>query len=179
MRSTTCLARAAVLAIGLAAGLAQAAPSVVFTATDIDGSAGEQWRYDFTVSGVADVFESLNLSFDSSLYAGLQNQASSPNLDLLVTQPDAVLPAPGLLTATFMAALTTPEAFSVEFTWLGTGTPGSLPFQYNDANGAPAGDGRTTSPGTPAVPEPQMLPALLALAGVATWMRRRKAANRA
>lgn len=179
MARNTGVARAAVLACGLAAGLAQAAPVVIFTATDIDGAAGDQWRYDFSLSGTADAGESVNLLFDSGLYAGLASANPTSNLMLADTQPDPGLPAAGQVTATFIDALSAAQSFAVEFTWLGgIASPGSQPYEYLDGGFTVIGGGRTRGPGTPTVPEPQMLSALLALAGVATWVRRRKTASR-
>lgn len=172
------LAGAALLALGLTAGLAQAAPVVVFTATDIDGAAGNQWTYDFTVSGTANADESVNLLFDSALYAGLMTSNTTPGLMVLAAQPDPGLPADGMVTATFLSALGPPEGFTVEFTWLGSSAPGSQPYEYLDANFTVLATGSTRRAGTSTVPEPQMLPALLALAGLATWARRRQTAAR-
>ena len=172
-------AAAAILALGLAAAGAQAAPVVSFTAQDIaDLGTGDDWMLTYTIGGTADPFESVNLLFDSALYADLVPGMAPADLMLLETQPDPSLLADGQVTATLLAALTAPTSFSVSFTWLGSVPPGAQPYEYLDANFSRLDTGTTRGPGVVAVPEPPMLSAALALAGLATWVRRRKAAAR-
>lgn len=179
---------AAMLALGLAAGAALAAPVVSYTATDVaDVNLGEDlWRYDYTIGGSAEMSGTLNLLFDPGLYANLASSATAPELLLLGdVQPDAGAPADGIVTAILLSDLSPPATWSlsVDFTWLGqAGTkPGSQPFEYFLANGDPGAGGRTIAPGGGGggtVPEPPMLPAMLAVAGLATWLQRRRAAAR-
>lgn len=178
-RGTGAAAAAALLALGLATAGAQAAPVVTYTAQDIaDLGTGDDWMLTYTIAGTADAFESVNLLFDSASYADLRLGVDPPDLLTQPTQPNAALGADGQVTALLLTALGAPTSFSVSFTWLGSGQPGAQPYEYLDVNFSVLGTGTTRVPGVVTVPEPPMLPAVLALAGLATWVQRRKAAAR-
>lgn len=122
----------------LATGAAQAV-TIVHAPVDLpDLLPGQDlWRYDYQVSGSFEAFGGFNLIFDPSGYAALSDiqPVASADWDAFAVQPDPALPAPGLLTATRLStgsALGDP--FTVQFVWLGTGSPASQPFEvFNDS----------------------------------------------
>lgn len=145
-----------------------------------DTTVGEDlWRYDYTVSDhsfLAD--EGFLIFFDYTLYGDLQDTPPLPNIDWdpLTLDPDPLLipPDPGNYDALALsdnASLL--DLFTVEFIWLGTGTPGSQRFELYDANYQSTYGGRTTG-GAP-IPEPSTW-ALLAtgLIGLIGYTRKRK-----
>jgi hypothetical protein len=128
------------------------------------------WSYDYTVAGesfgisAGYTVSGFDVYFDPALYASLDGAPAAPNADWLVftVQPDPILPVDGAYTAQAVvdgASLTDP--FSVSFTWLGAGTPGSQPFDTFGPSFALTGQGVTTLPGT-AVPEPAAMAPLAA-----------------
>lgn len=140
------------------------ATAITYTATDLTDAipGSDLWRYDFTVTGATfDVDEGLALFFAPSLYADLTDEFSSSDWDVLVLQPDAVLPADGIYDALSLASpASLATAFSMTFRWLGgASTPGSVAFErYRlDAAGEiePLESGLTSPPAT--VPEPGSL----------------------
>ena len=173
-------------AVGLsmmAACAAWAAPTVIFTATDlVDIAAGEDlWRYDYTITGPGDAFGLVKLLFDYTKYANLTSQTADPALTLLNTPPNTGLQADGIVTVSLDTGLTAAEtaAFSVDFVWLGglAAAPGAQPFEYVDAAGSLAGGGPTSpQAGGGTVPEPSAL-LLAATALLALSARRKRGAS--
>lgn len=166
-------AQAWAIALCLATGAASA-QQVQFVAVDIvDTQPGvDAWRYDYVSSGALGEFEGFTLLFDRSAYAGLSLVAPPPAsaFDAAVAQPDIGLGADGLLSLTAQRPIGAGEAFSfsVRFAHLGTGTPGSQPFELY------ADDLHITGGGiTSAVPEPATIAFLLA-GLVAVGMRVRR-----
>ncbi len=171
--------RAVAVGVSMAAtAAAWAAPTVIFSATDLfDLSPGQDlWRYEYTVSGPVDAFGSINLLFSPTLYAGLGSQTLDPNLSLIDLQPDASAPADGIVYISPLSALLAADtaALSVDFIWLGgaLNAPGSQTFQVVDSFGFPAGGGvsRLLNGGT--VPEPSAL--LLAATALLALSAKRK-----
>ncbi len=169
-------AAARAMAAGLsmvAVGAAWAAPTVLFVATDLtDTTSGQDlWRYDYTLSGPVDSFGSVNLLFSPANYANLMSQTLDTNLTLLDVQPDAGLPADGIVYVTALNGLLAGDtaSLSVDFVWLGaSGTkPGAQAFEVVDGAGSPAGGGMSQPLSGGTVPEPSALllsfTALLAL----------------
>lgn len=172
LRSIT---RAALMAATLcASGLAAAAPVVYHSLRDeADALPGiDTWRYDLRIEGSASAFESVNLLFSPSRFADLVSSGGGADLSLLDVQPDAGLPADGMVTATFLSDLTAPLTFSVVFSWLGPSAPGALPYEYLDASFSQVATGTTRVAGGTTVPEPPMLATLLLMAGLAMRWRR-------
>lgn len=166
-------AQACVLGLWLTTGAASAQP-VQFVAVDIvDAQPGvDLWRYDYVSSGALGEFEGFTLLFDRNAYAGLSLVAPPPAgaFDAAVAQPNIGLSVDGLLSLTAQRSIGAGEAFSfsVRFARLGTGTPGSQPFErYAD-------DLHITGSGvTSAVPEPATIALLLAgLVAVGLRVRR-------
>ncbi|PVV17345.1 MAG: hypothetical protein B6D78_18935 [gamma proteobacterium symbiont of Ctena orbiculata] len=103
----------------------------------LDLGAG-RYEYNYTVDNqTASAIEEFTVWFDLGLYDNLLITAS-PGLDWdgLAAQPDPLLPDDGFADwLTFGAAINPGESlsgFSVEFDWLGDGTPGSQFFEIVD-----------------------------------------------
>lgn len=172
-------------AVGLSMVLvnaAWAAPTVVFTATDlVDVTAGEDlWRYDYTISGPVDAFGSINLLFSPTLYASLHAQTLDLDLSLLVQNPDVAAPSDGIVFVTPISGLSAAATttLSVDFTWLGGvgRTPGAQAFDVVDGLGSPAGGGVSRPLNGGSVPEPSAL-LLAATALLALSARRERGAG--
>lgn len=168
-------------------GLLLAAALVVYPsgagATTIEYQAthlgGNLWQYDYVITGgTFDAQQGFAVSFDGSLYEDLQAVLPSPlGWDVLLINPDTVLPSDGLYDA--LAQVDNPSfvgPFSVSFTWLGSAgaAPGSQAFEVyqSDDSGVleSIGGGVTTQREALPVPEPSV-PSLL-VAAVWGWMLR-------
>ena len=138
------------------------ATTISYQATDLaDTTPGEDlWQYSYSVSGYTfNQNYGFTVLFDYSLYSNLEDPPPFVNSDWdpIVLQPDPSLPADGTYDAQALvnnASLADP--FTVSFVWLGSGTPGSQPFQVYDPNFETIEEGRTTS-GAAAIPEPATL----------------------
>ena len=168
----------ALLALGFATGAA--ATLITYQATDLPDipGQGDRWQYSYKVSGSFGLDGGFNVLF-SPLYSLLEPSTPQVVGDwevVVVAQPDPVLLADGLYSA--VAAVPAPSlanVFIVTFDWLGSGTPGSQPFEVFDASGfLPLEGGLTQAVGQ--VPLPSSL-ALLALGLLA--LRARNALARA
>lgn len=167
------------LVVLLLASTAQAA-TITYTTTDLGGG---QWQYDYVVSGnTFNAFEGFSVFFDPALYEALTDEATTNSPWLLsVLQPDIVLPDVGIFDAIALAdGASIANTFSIRFTYLGIGVPGSQafeltlwePFDVNDPNADPLfldslGSGETVRA---SVPEPGVL--LLLGGGLAALARR-------
>ena len=120
-----------------------AGAEISFEVIDLDGGTGELWSYRYRV---ADIVFTENLAFevlfDPALYGDLDPQPVS-GWDVLVLQPDLLIPDDGLYSAMAVGEIAPAElasaVFPVTFMWLGTpGTvPGAQPFRIVDFTGAP------------------------------------------
>lgn len=153
--------------------------TVSYTAVDLPNvqPGVDLWQYQYTVSNFTfGIGQGFSIYFNESLYADLANPVASAEWDPLVLQPDPVLGA-GLydaLAKVDAASLATP--FTVDYVWLGMGTPGVQPFDVYalDASGGLTilETGQTTAAATP-VPEPATLLLLgSGIAAVLTFGRR-------
>ena len=107
--------------------------------------------------------------FDETLYANLSNPTASADWDVITWNPIVPPPSPGGYDALALVDGASLSPFSIDFTWLGHGTPGSQPF---DIYYSTTSDFTLLENGTTSVPEPAT--ALLLVAGFATlpWARR-------
>lgn len=158
------------------------ATTLQFVATDlVDVTPGEDlWRYDYKVSGSTfSQGQFFDVLFDPLLYGALTAGPSpSGDWDVAVLQQPAPLTLPPFDKGIFDAfALVNDPAidgiFSVNFVYLGGGTPGSQPFEIYGSNGALLEPGFTTPPGT-VVPEPSALLTLSFAAAALTGLKVRR-----
>ena len=135
---------------------------ISYQATNLaDTTPGQDlWQYSYSVSGYTfNQFYGFTVLFDYLHYSNLGDPPPFVNSDWdpIVLQPDPILMADGTYDALALvdnASLADP--FTVSFVWLGSGTPGSQPFQVYDPDFETIESGRTTSGAAP-VPEPATL----------------------
>jgi len=117
-----------------------------------------RYTYDFTSLSLQ-ANQEVDIRFSPTLYSTLTNGIAGANFSLAVFQPNNPPGSFGDYAA--LALINNPSLtgpFRVDFTFLGTGTPGSQPFVINqyDAGGnflSIVDSGSTAAPGGP-VPEP-------------------------
>jgi hypothetical protein len=167
------LAYLSVVALSAVAPLGAAeAASIHFEVTDLpDVNPGEDlWRYAYSLDPAGTPFSAgvtgFAITFDETLYTALAAVTASLDWDILVLQPDLGIPDPGLYDG--LALVDSPDLstpFEVDFVWLGSGTPGSQPFEIYELETPIYGTPVTIESGvTVPVPEPAL--AALALAAV-------------
>jgi hypothetical protein len=151
------------------------AATIEFVTTDLpDVTPGEDlWSYEYTVAGRTFLqSEFFDIYFDPLLYGTL---APGPVLNAgwdtrVLQQPNPVNLPPfdrGIFDS--FALVNNPSlaaAFSVSFVYLGTGSPGSQPFEIFDASANLLESG-LTSPAAGAIPEPSSI--VLSLLGLAVF----------
>lgn len=166
----TLRAVAASVALLASSVVAWAGPAVSYTATDLpDITSGvDLWRYDYTVTGPVDQYGGVTLRFLYGQYSELMLTSSDSKVDANAspTEPDPLF-GDGLATVSFptlggLGAADT-ASFQVDFTWLGTGTPGAQPYEVFNADFIQVVSSNTTMTGALTVPEPSGI-ALLAVA---------------
>jgi hypothetical protein len=124
------------LAFGMLA-LHAANAQVTYTATDISGST---WEYDYTVSNsvLSSNLTEFTTFFTLGEYSNLVTETSPGNWSPIAAQPDPSLPADGFYDAlaldSGLASGGSQSGFSVQFTYLGAGTPGSQLFNFVDSS---------------------------------------------
>jgi hypothetical protein len=98
------------------------------------------WSAAFSLSGdIPTLDQGFTVYFDASTYRNLTGSfaAAANDWDVLLIQPDDILTAPGFLDA--LSLVVQPSfkgAFTVNFQFLGNGTPGAQSFEvYSLANG--------------------------------------------
>jgi hypothetical protein len=122
------------------------------------------WRYTYRVSDfVFSQGQGFSIFFSPNLYRGLQYPPPAPNADwnVISLQPDLALSSSGIFDGQALingASLNDP--FTVEFIWLGSGTPGAQVFDIHDA------DFSILVQGTTVVPQPAAT-----LANISTRLR--------
>ena len=138
---------------------ATAHAGVIYSAVDLaspgpDG--GEFWQYTYSLQGyVAQQNVAVEILFDPLLYNDLQDPPAVSGWSITSLQPDPTFGDPGRYSALALennAPVTGP--FTVTFAFLGTGTPGSQPVQYNQFGGDGSFIGTIATAQTDPVPEP-------------------------
>lgn len=182
--------RSRLLLAALLCGLATASSAALLSTrhTQVGGS---RWSVELVLAnddGRPAAIEAFSAYFDEALFANLVLLASPEGWDTITVAPSATIPAPG-----FIDALATDPAhalglgaqaagFRVQFDFLGSGAPGTLPFEIHDplTFEVIAAGTSVDLPGS-AVPEPaSRLLVLLATAALAAagGLRRRAGAAR-
>lgn len=94
----------------------------------------DNWRYDYTITNSSPSlgFDELTVYFDINKYDLLSSPVASAGWDPLLVQPDPGIPADGFYDVLKLSGLIAEGAkvsgFSVSFSYLVAGTPGSQPF---------------------------------------------------
>jgi hypothetical protein len=157
---------------------------VTYTTTDVSGNT---WEYNYTITNNTPVnpIGELTVFYTLGQYSNLIVETSPGNWSSIAAQPDPGLPADGFFDAlaldSGLGAGKTVSGFSVEFNYLGKGTPGSQLFNIVDPNTFETlAVGQTTAASTrPPLGAPEIDPAssisglILLLGGIAV-MRGRK-----
>jgi hypothetical protein len=120
---------------------------IVYSTTELssDAAAGTStWQYNYTITNTTPAGAGLPAIDEFTIYYALgtfenMSVVSSPsNWSSLVAQPDPILASDGFFDAEAndagLAAGATVTSFSVDFTFLGQGTPGSQLFNIVDFN---------------------------------------------
>jgi hypothetical protein len=164
-------ARAFVTLAALVCAPVANATFIEYSATSLGGNS---WRYEYSVTNdtLADPLEYFVLDFDLSLYENLRDQVGPAGWDILLLQPDPLIPAGGVFDALALDGGitfgTTLAGFALTFDFLGPNAPGTQPFTVLDfGTFEPVESGVATDVNS--VPEPGTLSlsllALLLLAG--------------
>src|SRR5687768_7485487 len=112
---------------------------ITFEVTDlgVSGSGDPLFRYTYVLDGLTLLKNTeVDIRFDPALYGELSNPVAPPDFDVLILQPNNPPGVPGDYKP--LALIDNPSQsglFSVDFTFLGPGRPGSQPFfinQYDD-----------------------------------------------
>jgi hypothetical protein len=154
------------------------AATITFSSTALGGGF---WQNDYVVAGATfNTFDGFSILFDPTLYADLSGE-STTNADwfLSVLQPDPGIPDPGTFDAIALAdAASTASPFSIQFRFLGTGAPGSQPFDLLtvdvDGNILTLQPGGQAVPDVAAIPEPASLLLFGTGAAALAKLRRRR-----
>lgn len=172
--STLRFACAALLAAALTA---PAQSAVISYSTQSLGGNTFQNTYQVAAEPGEGAIAEFTIFFAPALYAGLFAGAAPPGFDALAIEPDPALPGDGFFDALALGGAIdfgAPQGgFSVRYTFLGAGLPGSQRFDIVDpASFATISTGHTI----PAVPEPGRLP-MLVLGAAGLLLIRRHAAR--
>jgi len=153
----TTLRQLAVAALTCAAMGSAAAATIEVTRTDLpDTTPGQDlWRSVYTFTGPLTAAAGFTLLFDATMYADLVVTRRPAELDATVTQPDAALPADGLVSLTAQSTTTSAYMAEVVVEHLLLARPAAAqPFEVFDDTFNITATGTTTSPSTGQVPEP-------------------------
>jgi hypothetical protein len=156
---------------------AHAAPSVVYSVTDVaDAIPGaDTWQYVFSIQGGLPPFYTLEFSFNSTLYADVDVPASGHDSSFL----DTVLVTPGmpgvdaLVDVGHSTGVQAPTTFQLNVTWLGGASqrPRAISWAEFDDTFAPTGASGVSTLAA-VVPEPASMALALAGLGVLAFRKR-------
>ena len=181
LKSLLSLAAAAISSVGLL--LPAAAQATRIVASIDDPEPGDPYTFSFDVSE-HDFLQDVGFSiyFDHTLYSGLASAtaAEADDWDLILLQPDPLLPADGVFDALALVdQASTLGPFQVQAFFTGEGVPDlRLPFEVYELPEGPEGPVNIIETGV-TLPEPSPLALLaLSIAGLAAARRRGSAPPR-
>lgn len=135
-------------------------------------------RYVYTITGFTlNQHQEIDIQFDATMFSGLTNGQAGSDFNVVLLQPNNPMGAPGHYSAVAQvnsASLSGP--FTVDFTFLGAGTPGAQPFAINQLDNNDQNITSVIATGTTmplAVPEPATLSMAAAGLMAAAWRKRR------
>lgn len=169
-----------VLWLPLLAGLVTPSLHAGAVQFDVTSLGANSYQYSYLLTGITfQPNQDLDLLFDPALYSGLTNGTASGDFNVFLFQPDNPPGATGDFISFTTTGSTFTGPFTVDFTFLGVGQPGSQPWQVNQfddlGNLVSNVDSGTTVASTTA-PEPTSMllggVGLLLLAGAAFARRR-------
>lgn len=136
------------------------ATTINYDATNISGNT---WEYSYSVSNdtLASDIEEFSIYFDLRLYENLTSATAPANWDPLALDPDPSIPDDGLYDALALVSGIAPgdmlSGFSVQFDYLGSGSPGSQFFELLDPITFSILDSGFTMSAASPVPEPESI----------------------
>jgi hypothetical protein len=112
------------------------AQTISYTATDVSGST---WDYNYTITNnTKSTIDEFTIFATLGQYSNLSVAASPSSFSSIVAQPDPGIPADGYFDAQAisagLSAGRTLSGFSMQFTYSGSGSPGSQLFNIVDPN---------------------------------------------
>ena len=106
---------------------------LVSDAGDTNLNADHPLRYTYFISGLTLLAnQELDFRFDPDLYGSLTNGVAGPGFDVLLLQPDNPPGAFGDFSVLALVDHSPLFLLSVDFTFIGAGTPGAQPFFINE-----------------------------------------------
>jgi hypothetical protein len=147
---------------------------------DVLNIGASTWQYNYTVTNdtLSSSIEEITIYSPLGLYSNLLSVGQPIDWNSIVAEPDPNLPADGFFDSATVAAGIPPGStlgqFSVQFSWLGAGSPSAQSFDIVDPTTFSTLDsGITQSSATP-VPEPGSLSlAIMGIAAMAMVYRQR------
>jgi hypothetical protein len=155
MKSFSRFIAGSILALAMQTGSA-AVLTVAYTTSDLADTVpgADRWQFTYRAAGSLNPFEGFNVLFKPSDFAALSVDSTPPGWLTYALGPDLAFATDGVFSSTIDGTGTLPAEFIVSFDWIGTGVPGSQPFEIFDDSFNVAGEGITT-PAT--LPEPGSL----------------------
>ena len=100
---------------------------------DLTALGGNAYRYTYHTNGLNLLVNyELDILFDAALYGSLSNGVTPAGFDLLLLQPNQPVGAQGVFNALALVDQPSALSFSVDFTFLGAGSPGPQEFAVFD-----------------------------------------------
>jgi len=172
-------------------GMALSAATIQYNVTTVGMTATGQtlYRYDYTLSDVAfSLNQDLDIRFDPTLFGQLLNGVAGPGFNAVVLQPNNPTQSFGDYSA--LAIIDQPPIggpFSVDFTYIGSGSPASQPYfidQFDNSGtfqGVVASGTTVAAAATNEVPEPASVWFSVAgfILGGVGWASKRNPSNSA